>query len=101
MISQKASEDFIHYIKFGYSLKIIQRREKKSSKLSSLCQAIAAIENHLLMTKYTDRRRLQMSLIHLIGSFCRVFDMSVVVYVEEPLVNQKKYSTTIGQVVRP
>ena len=46
-----------------------------------------------MITNDTEKRKPQMSFIHLIGSFCRVFDMSVVVYVEETVLNQKKYST--------
>ena len=95
MITKTASENFINYIEFGYGIKSIQRSKKKFSKTSSSCQAIAEIERHLLITNDTDKRQQQMSFIHLIGSFCRVFDMSVVVYVEETLHNQKKYSTYI------
>ena len=89
-----ASEDFINYIEFGYGIKLIQRSKKKFSKTSSSCQAIADIEKHLLITNDTEKRKPQMSFIHLIGSFCRVFDMSVVVYVEETVLNQKNIQHT-------
>ena len=83
----------LHWIWYG--IKLIQRSKKKFSKILSSCQAIADIEKHLLITNDTDKRKPQMSFIHKIGSFCRVFDISVVVYVEETVLNQKKYSTYI------
>ena len=94
MITKMASEDFINYIEFGYGIKIIQRSKKKFSKTSSSCQAIADIEKHILITKDTEKRKSQLSFTHLIGSFCRIFDMSVVVYVEETVLNQKNIQHT-------
>ena len=96
MITKMASEEFTKYNEIGYGLKIIQRSKNKFSKTSSSsCQAIADIEKHILITKDTEKRKSQLSFTHLIGSFCRIFDMSVVVYVEETVLNQKKYSTYI------